>query len=127
MIEQLPKIKNYFKELKEDIIDKKEIKIYNNIGKYFYYHFISPKIEDENIEMYHNSIIYLYTKTDKDINIKEKNISDLIKNEKENYYNMLDFIQCLKGGCLTIQLTQGLEVKNIYDTYQNRNNNFSCY
>ena len=123
MIEQLPKIKNYFKELKEDIIDKKEIKIYNNIGKYFYYHFISPKIEDENIEMYHNSIIYLYTKTDKDINIKEKNISDLIKNEKENYYNMLDFIQCLNGDCLTIQLTQGLNVKNIYDTYQNKTRN----
>ena len=34
---------------------------------------------------------------------------------------MLDFIQCLKGGCLTIQLTQLLNLKNIYDTYQDKN------
>ena len=123
MLDKLPKIKKHFETLKTDIIDKKEIKIYNNIGKYFYYHFISPKITEENLEIYHNSIIYLYSKTDKDIDTKKQKISDLINNEKENYYNMLDFIQCLKGDCLTIQLTQGLNVKNIYDTYQNKNIN----
>ena len=121
MIEKLPKIKNHYEQLKADIIDKKDIKIYNNIGKYFYYHFISSKISDENLEMYHNSIIYLYSKNDKDIEAKEKKIWELINNEKENYSNMLDFIQCLRGGCLTIQLTQGLNVKNIYDTYQDKN------
>ena len=121
MIEQLPKIKNHFEQLKTDIIDKNEIKIYNNIGKYFYYHFISPKISEENLEMYHNSIVYIYSKNDNEINIKEKKISDLINNEKENYSNLIDCIQCLKGDCLTIQLTQGLNVKHIYDTYQNKN------
>ena len=50
-------------------------------------------------------------------------IEELIKTEKENYCNMIDFLQCLNGGCLTIQLTQGLAVKNIFDTYQNRNSN----
>ena len=85
MIEKLPKIKNHYEQLKADIIDKKDIKIYNNIGKYFYYHFISSKISDENLEMYHNSIIYLYSKNDKDIEAKEKKIWELINNEKENY------------------------------------------
>ena len=123
MINKLPKIKAHFDQLNADIIDTKEIKIYNNIGKYFFFHFISPKIEDENLEIYHNSIIYLYSKTEKSVDVKEKQITDLINNEKENYYNMLDFIQCLNGGCLTIQLTQGLNVKNIYDTYQDKNIN----
>ena len=123
MLDKLPKIKNHFEQLKNEIIDKNEIKIYNNIGKYFYYHFISPKISEENLEMYHNSIVYLYSKNDKDIDIKEKKISELINNEKENYANLIDCIQCLKGDCLTIQLMQGLNVKNIYDTYQNKNLN----
>ena len=123
MISQSHKIKNHFKLLKENIIDKKEIKIYNNIGKYFYFHFIYPKLINQNIEVYHNSIAYLYSKDDKDIEKEDKKITELINNERENYYNMLDFIQCLKGGCMTIQLTQGLSVKNIYDTYQNRNIN----
>ena len=52
MIDQLPKIKNHFEQLKTDIIDKNEIKIYNNIGKYFYYHFISPKISDIIIQLF---------------------------------------------------------------------------
>ena len=123
MLDKLPKIKNHFVQLEKDILEKNEIKIYNNVGKYFYYHFISPKISDENLELYHNSIIYLYSKEDKDIDIKKKKISELINNEKENYSNLLDFIQCLNGDCLTIQLTQGLNVKNIFDTYQNKNIN----
>ena len=124
MIKKSYKIKNHFDSL-TDIIEKKEIKAYNNIGKYFYFHFISPKLIDKNIEIeiYHNSIIYLYSKNDINIEKNDKIITELINNERENYYNMLDFIQCLKGGCLTIQLTQGLEVKNIYDTYQNKNIN----
>ena len=123
MIKSSPKLKKHFKKLYTDILSKTEIKIYNNVGKYFYFHFISPKVSDENIEIYHNSIIYLYSKEDKDIKIKENKISELIKNEKDNYSNMIDFIQCLKGGCLTIQLTQGLNVKNVYDTYQSANIN----
>ena len=123
MIGKSIKLKNHFNLLKQDIIEQKEIKVFNNIGKYFYIHFISPKLINKNIENYHNSIIYLYNKNDKDIDKEEKKITDLINNEKENYYNMLDFIQCLRGGCLTIQLTQGLSVKNIYDTYQNSNIN----
>ena len=67
-------------------------------------------------------MIYIYSKIDKDYN-KEDKIEELIKTEKENYCNMIDFIQCLNGGCLTIQLTQGLSVKNIFDTYQNKNAN----
>ena len=61
MLDKLPKIKNHFDQLEKDILEKNEIKIYNNVGKYFYYHFISPKISDENLELYHNSIIYLYS------------------------------------------------------------------
>ena len=125
MIQSSYKIKNHFEKLKNDMIEQKDIKIYNNIGKYFYFHFISPKLIDKSIdiEVYHNSIVYLFSKNDKNIENNDKIISELINNERENYYNMLDFIQCLNGGCLTIQLTQGLEVKNIYDTYQNRNIN----
>ena len=125
MISKSYKIKKHFESLYKEIIEQKEIQLYNNIGKYFYFHFISPKLIDKHIdiEVYHNSIVYLYSKNSKDIEKNDKIISELINNEKENYYNLLDFIQCLKGGCLTIQLTQGLEVKNIYDTYQNRNVN----
>ena len=125
MISKSYKIKNHFISLNKEIIEQKEVMLYNNIGKYFYFHFISPKLIDKkiDIEIYHNSIVYLYSKNSKDIDKDDKIIKELINNEKENYYNMLDFIQCLKGGCLTIQLTQGLEVKNIYDTYQNRNVN----
>jgi hypothetical protein len=123
MISKSFKLKKHFELLKEKIIDQKEIKIYNNIGKYFYFHFIYPKLINHNIEIYHNSIAFIYSKNDKKIEKEEKKIRDLIDNEKENYNNMLDFIQCLKGGCLTIQLTQGLAIKNIYDTYQNRNIN----
>jgi hypothetical protein len=54
------KIKNHFDSLKTDVVDKKEIKLYNDIGKYFYYYFISPKINDKNIEVQNNSIIYIY-------------------------------------------------------------------
>jgi len=116
------KIKNHFDSLKTEVVDKKEIKLYTDIGKYFYYYFISPKIKEKNIEVQNNSIIYIYNKIERDFN-KEDEISDLIKNEKENYYNMIDFIQCLKSGCITIQITQGLSVKSIYDTYHNRNTN----
>ena len=116
------KIKNHFDSLKTEVIDKKAIKLYNDIGKYFYYYFISPKINDKNIEVQNNSIIYIYNKIDRDFN-KEDKISELIKNEKDNYYNMIDLIQCLENECLTIQITQGLSVKNIYDTYHNRNTN----
>ena len=124
MIAKLYKIKNHFEALTR-ITEKKEIKTYNNIGKYFYFHFISPKLIDKNIEIeiYHNSIVYLYSKNDLNVDKNDKTITQLINNERDNYYNMLDFIQCLKGGCLTIQLNQGLEVKNIYDTYQNKNIN----
>ena len=123
MISKSLKLKNHFKTLKEKIIDQKEIKIYKNIGKYFYFHFIYPKLINHNIEIYHNSIVYIYSKNDKNIKKEEEKISDLINNERDNYNNMLDFIQCLKGGCMTIQLTQGLSIKNIFDTYQNRNVN----
>ena len=116
------KIKNHFDLLKAEVIDKKEIKLYTDIGKYFYYYFIYPKINDKNIEIQNNSIIYVYNKIERDFN-KEDEISELIKNEKENYYNMIDFVQCLKNGCVTIQITQGLSVKSIYDTYHNRNTN----
>ena len=122
MLSKSYKIKNHFDLLKAEIVDKKEIKLYTDIGKYFYYYFISPKIKENNIEVQNNSIIYIYNKIERDFN-KEDEISELIKNEKENYYNMMDFIQCLKNGCITIQITQGLSVKNIYDTYHNRNTN----
>ena len=124
MIEKSEKLKNHFDSLKRDIIDKKEIRVFGNVGKYFYNDFISPKISDKNVEIYQNSVIYIYSKIDKDFN-KEDQIEELIKTEKENYCNMIDFIQCLKGGCLTIQLTQGLAVKNIFDTYQNKNSNIN--
>ena len=116
------KIKNHFDSLKTEVIDKKEIKLYSDIGKYFYYYFIYPKIKDKNIEIQNNSIIYIYNKIERDFN-KEDEISELIKNEKENFYNMIDLVQCLKNGCLTIQITQGLSVNSIYDTYHNRNTN----
>ena len=122
MINNSVKLKNHFKKLKNDIIDAKDIRVFSNVGKHFYNEFISPKILDKNIEINQNSVIYIYSKIDKDFN-KEEEIEELIKNEKENYCNMIDFIQCLNGGCLTIQLTQGLAVKNIFDTYQNRNAN----
>ena len=122
MINKSMKLKNHFQKLKYDIIDAKDIKVFSNVGKHFYNEFIAPKIMDKNIEINQNSVIYIYTKIDKDFN-KEEKIEELIKNEKENYCNMIDFIQCLNGGCLTIQLTQGLAVKNIFDTYQNRNAN----
>ena len=124
ILNESTKINNHFESLTKDIIEQKEIKIYNNIGKFFYFHFISPKLDDKKIEKekYHNSIVYLYSKDSKDIEKNDKTITELINNERENYYNMLDSIQCLKGGCLTIQLTQGLEVKSIYDTYQNTDN-----
>ena len=124
MINKSYKLKKHFEELKK-IIDEKEIKIYGNIGKYFYYHFIAPKLlanNIKNIEIYQNSIVLLYSKIDRDFNLEDK-IADLLNNEKENYYNMLDSIQYLRGGCITIQLSQGLSVKNIFDTYQNRNIN----
>ena len=114
------KIKNHFESLEIEIDNKKEIKLYNGIGKYLYYYFISPKINDKNIEIKNNSIIYTYNRIDRDIN-KEEKISELIKNEKENSYNMSDFIHCLKNGCITIEIGQGLSVKNIYDTDHNRN------
>ena len=122
MINKSYKLKNHFTQLKSEIIDKKEIKVYNNIGKYFYYHFISPKLCDKDMEIYQNSVVYLYNRIDRDFN-KEEKILDFINNEKENYYNMQDSIQYLKGGCITIQLTQGLFVRNIFDTYQNRTEN----
>jgi hypothetical protein len=123
MIQKDYSIENHLESLNKDVIEQKEIKVYNNIGKYFYFHFISPKLPKQNIEIYHNSIVYIFSKSDKDIDTEDKKISDLINIERNNYNNMLDFIQCLKGGCLTFQLTQGLEIKNIYDTYQNKNAN----
>ena len=122
MIDKSDKLKKHFENLKKDIIDTKDIRVFSNVGKHFYNDFISPKLSDKNIEIHQNSVIYIYSKIDKDFN-KEDKIEELIKTEKENYCNMIDFIQCLKGGCLTIQLTQGLAVKNIFDTYQNRNAN----
>ena len=122
MINKSYKLKTHFEIFKNEVIDKKEIKIYGNIGKYFYNHFIAPKLNIKNIEIYQNSVVLLYSKIDKDYNLEDK-ISDLLNNERENYCNMLDSIQYLKGGCITIQLTQGLSVKNIFDTYQNRNTN----
>ena len=122
MLEGSDKLKNHFANLKKDIIDKKDIRVFSNVGKHFYNEFISPKLLDKNIEIRQNSVIYIYSKIDKDYN-KEDKIEELIKTEKENYCNMIDFIQCLNGGCLTIQLTQGLSVKNIFDTYQNKNAN----
>ena len=111
------KLKNHFEQLKKEVIDKKEIKSFNNIGKYFFNYFISPKLtERKNIELCQNSVVYLYNRIDRDYN-KEEKILELIKNEKENYYNMIDSIQGLKGGCITIQLSQGLSVRNIYDTF----------
>ena len=108
--------------MQKNIIDKKDIKVFSNVGKHFYNEFIAPKLSDKNIELHQNNVIYIYSLKDKDFN-KEDRIEDLIKNEKDNYCNMIDFIQCLNGGCITIQLTQGLNVKNIFDTYQNRNIN----
>ena len=123
MIQKDYSIKNHLESLNKEVIDQKKIKVYNNIGKYFYFHFICPKLPKQNLEIYHNSIVNSFSKSDKDIDIEDKKISDLINIERNNYCNMLDFIQCLKGGCLTFQLTQGLEIKNIYDTYQNKNTN----
>ena len=120
MINKSYKLKNHFEQLKSEIIDKKEIKVFPNIGKYFYYHFIAHKLHDKNIEIFQNALVYLYDKIDRDFN-KEEKIMDLINNEKENYSNIIDSIQCLKGGCITIQLTQGLSVINIFDTYANKN------
>ena len=122
MLNKSDKLKNHFEILKNDILDKKDIVVFGNVGKHFYNDFIAPKLSDKNIEIYQNTVIYIYSILDKDFN-KEERIADLIKTEKENYCNMINFIQCLKGGCLTIQLTQGLAVKNIFDTYQNRNSN----
>ena len=122
MLDKSEKLKKHFEMLKRDIIDTKEIRVFSNVGKHFYNDFIAPKLTDKNIEIYQNSVIYIYSKIDKDFN-KEDMIEELIKTEKENYCNMIDFLQCLNGGCLTIQLTQGLAVKNIFDTYQNRNSN----
>ena len=122
MINKSYKLKTHFEKLKKEVIDKKEIKIYSNIGKYFYYRFIAPKLNNKNIEIYQNSVVLLYSRGEKDFNMEDK-ILDLLNNEKENYYNMLDSIQYLKGGCITIQLTQGLSVRSIFDTYQNRNTN----
>jgi hypothetical protein len=122
MVNKSYKLKKHYENLKTEIIDKKEIKVYNNIGKYFYYQFIAPKLKYQNIEIYRNSVVYLYDKIDKDFN-KEDEILELINNEKENYNNMVDSIQYLRGGCITIQLTQGLSVRNIFDTYQNKNIN----
>ena len=116
------KINNHFDSLEAEIVNKKGIKLYNDIGKYFYYYFISPKINDKNIDIQSNSIIFTYNKIDRDFN-KEGKISELIKNEKENSYNMTDYIHCLKNGCITIEIAQGLSVKNIYDTDHNRNTN----
>ena len=122
MINKSEKLKNHFNNLQKNIIDKKDIKVFSNVGKHFYNEFIAPKLSDKNIELHQNNVIYIYSLKDKDFN-KEDRIEDLIKNEKDNYCNMIDFIQCLNGGCITIQLTQGLNVKNIFDTYQNRNIN----
>ena len=122
MINKSDKLKNHLNILKNEIIDTKEITVFSNVGKHFYNDFIASKILDKNIELNQNSVIYIHSKKDKDPH-KEEKVEELIKNEKENYCNMIDFIQCLNGGCLTIQLTQGLAVKNIFDTYQNRNSN----
>ena len=127
MIQKDYSIKNHLESLNKDVVGQKEIKVYNNIGKYFYFHFISPKLPKQNIEIYHNSIVYIFSKFDKDIDTENKKISDLINIERNNYNNMLDFIQCLKGGCLTFQLTQGLEIIKIYDTYQNKNTNKNIF
>ena len=122
MLNKSDKLKKHFEDLKNDIIDKKDIKVFSNVGKHFYNEFITQKLPDKNIEIRQNSVIYIYSRSDKDFN-KEEKIDELIKTEKENYCNMMDFMQCLNGGCLTIQLTQGLAVKNIFDTYQNRSAN----
>ena len=122
MLNKSFKLKNHFEQLKKEMIDKKEIKCFNNIGKYFYYHFVAPKLTEKNIQICQNSLVYLYNKIDRDYN-KEEKILELINNEKENYYNMIDSIQGLKGGCITIQLTQGLSVRNIYDTFYKGNAN----
>ena len=106
-------IRNHFESLETEIINKNGIKLYNGIGKNLYYYFISPKINDKNIKIQNNSIIYTYNKIDRNTN-KEEKISELIKNGKENFYNMSDFIHCLKNGCMTIQINQGLSVKSIY-------------
>ena len=40
----LDKLKNHFANLKKDIIDKKDIRVFSNVGKHFYNEFISPKL-----------------------------------------------------------------------------------
>ena len=72
MINNSVKLKNHFKKLKNDIIDAKDIRVFSNVGKHFYNEFISPKILDKNIEINQNSVIYIYSKIDKDFNKEEE-------------------------------------------------------
>ena len=83
MINKSDKLKNHFNMLKNEIIDTKEITVFSNVGKHFYNDFIASKILDKNIELNQNSVIYIYSKKDKDPH-KEEKVEELIKNEKEN-------------------------------------------
>ena len=98
---------------------KYKIKPFENIGLYFFINFIKEKIESNNFTYYNNLLIYYYIQDDKQSEEKIKEISDVIEQGKESYKQISNYYQCLKNGCLTIELSQGLNIENIFDSFSN--------
>ena len=73
---------------------------------------------NQTIQFYNNRIIYI----DKNESKSNKNeIISLIKNSRKNVENLSIYQQCLKNGCLTLEMSQGLKVLNIFDTFSEDN------
>ena len=86
--------------LKRDIIDTKEIRVFSNVGKHFYNDFIAPKLTDKNIEIYQNSVIYIYSKIDKDYNkdiLKRLSWINSLQNKSTTYPNSTHTTQLIVG------------------------------
>ena len=103
----------------EELDKNYKIKPFENIGLYFFINFIKEKIDSNNFIYYNNLLIYYYNQEDKDSEEKIKEIEDIIKQGKENYKQLLNYHQCLKNGCLTIELSQGLNIENVFDSFSN--------
>ena len=103
-------------KLKELNADYK-IETFENIGLYFFLNFLKDKLNTNDFIYFHTLLIYFY----KNENIIT-DIKNIIKQEKESYKEILDYRQCLNKGCITLELSQGLNIKNIFDSFSNSQN-----
>ncbi len=102
----------------EEINQDYKIETFDNIGLYFFMNFLKDKLGTNDFIYFNNLLIYFY----KNENEKINNIKNIITQEKESYKQILNYRQCLKNGCLTLELSQGLSIENIFDSFSNSQN-----